>query len=69
MTTKKVYENGKSQTVCIPKECRLTENEVYINKIGDIVMLTPKTMRWDGFLKSLELFSEDFMSDGREQEE
>ena len=50
MTTKKVYENGKSQTVCIPKECRLTENEVYINKIGDIVMLTPKTMRWDGFL-------------------
>lgn len=65
MMTAKIFENGSSQTVRLPKECRFSGEEVAVNKIGDIVMLMPKENKWSGFLNSLNLFSEDFMSDGR----
>ena len=65
MMTAKVFENGRSQAVRLPKEYRFNDEEVAINKIGDIVMLMPKENKWSGFLNSLNLFSEDFMNDGR----
>lgn len=65
MMTAKIFENGRSQAVRLPKEFRFSGEEVAINKIGDIVMLMPKENKWSGFLNSLNLFSEDFMSDGR----
>lgn len=67
MMTAKVFENGRSQAVRLPKECRFNSEEVAVNKIGDIVILMPKENKWAGFLSSLGLFSDDFMSDGREQ--
>lgn len=67
MITAKLFENGRSQAVRLPKEYRFPGNEVAINKVGDIVVLTPKENRWSGFLNSLELFSDDFMADDREQ--
>ncbi len=69
MMTAKLFENGRSQAVRLPKECRFDADEVAINKIGDIVILMPKGNKWSGFLNSLEMFSDDFMSDGREQPE
>lgn len=68
MMTAKIFENGRSQAVRLPKEYRFRDEEVAINKIGDIVMLIPKDIKWSGFLDSLNLFSEDFMSDGRERD-
>lgn len=68
MMTAKIFENGRSQAVRLPKECRFSGEEVAINKIGDIVMLMPKENKWSGFLNSLNLFSEDFMSDGRKDD-
>lgn len=65
MMTAKIFENGRSQAVRLPRECRFSGEEVAVNKIGDIVMLMPKENKWSGFLSSLDLFSEDFMSDGR----
>lgn len=65
MMTAKVFENGRSQAVRLPKEYRFNDEEVAINKIGDIVILMPKENKWSGFLSSLNLFSEDFMDDGR----
>lgn len=69
MMTAKVFENGRSQAVRLPKECRFDDNEVAVNKIGEIVILMPKANKWAGFLSSFALFSDDFMSDGREQPE
>ena len=66
MTTAKVFENGRSQAVRLPKEYRFSEDEVYISKVGDIVMLMPKNMKWSGFLSGLTMFSEDYMEEGRE---
>lgn len=67
MMTAKLFENGRSQAVRLPKECRFSGDEVAINKVGDIVMLIPKESKWSGFLESLNLFSEDFMEDGRKE--
>ena len=68
MTTAKVFENGRSQAVRLPKECRFSDDEVLVNKIGEIVMLIPKSSKWNGFLNGLKMFSDDFMSDGREDQ-
>ena len=65
MMTAKLFENGRSQAVRLPKECRFSGEEVAVNKIGDIVILMPKDNKWSGFLSSLSLFSEDFMDSGR----
>ena len=67
MMTAKLLENGRSQAVRLPKECRFSGDEVAINKVGDIVILMPKENPWVGFLNSMSLFSDDFMSKGREQ--
>ena len=67
MMTAKIFENGRSQAVRLPKEYRFHDEEVAINKIGDVVILMPKEHKWSGFLNSLNLFSEDFMNDGREK--
>ena len=68
MTTAKVFENGRSQAVRLPKECRFSDDEVLVNKIGEIVMLVPKSSKWSGFLSGLNMFSADFMADGRESQ-
>ncbi|MBQ9199225.1 MAG: AbrB/MazE/SpoVT family DNA-binding domain-containing protein [Lachnospiraceae bacterium] len=63
MLTAKIFENGRSQAVRLPKEYRFKEDEVAINKIGDIVFLLPKEDKWAGFLESFKYFTEDFLND------
>ena len=63
----KIFENGRSQAVRLPKEYRFKEDEIIINKIGNIVLLMPKNDEWEAFKQSLDLFSDDFMADGRLQ--
>lgn len=69
MTTAKIFENGRSQAVRLPKEYRFKDEEVMINKIGDIVFLMPKTNRWEAFVKAIDLFSKDYFSNGRVSQE
>ena len=65
MMTAKVFKNRRSQAIRLPKECRFSSDEVVVNKIGDIVILLPKQNKWDSFMRAVDLFSEDFMADGR----
>lgn len=65
MMTAKVFENGRSQAVRLPKECRFHTDEVAVNKIGDIVMLMPKTNKWNSFIQAVDMFSADIFEDGR----
>ena len=66
MMTAKVFENGRSQAVRLPKECRFNTDEVAVNRIGDIVLLMPKTNKWSSFMQAIDMFSDDFMQDGRD---
>lgn len=61
----KVFTNGGSQAVRLPKSYRFSDTEVCVNKIGDAVVLTPKNSKWQGMLESLGMFTDDFMEDGR----
>lgn len=65
MLTAKVFENGRSQAVRLPKECRFDANEVAVNRIGEIVILMPKTNKWSSFMQAVDMFSDDFMQEDR----
>ena len=65
MMTVKVNKTGNSQSVKLPDEYKFSENEVLINKIGETVILIPKTIKWENFFKAIDMFSEDFMQDRR----
>lgn len=67
MMTARVFENGRSQAVRLPKECRFTGSEVAVNKVGEMVILMPKENKWTGFLSSFDMFTDDFMKEGRKQ--
>ena len=69
MMTAKLFENERSQAVRLPKECRFSGEKVIVNKIGELVILMPEGNQWEGFVRSLNLFSDDFMDSGREQPE
>ena len=65
MLTAKIFGNGGSQAVRLPKVYRFDANEVSINKIGSIVFLSSKSDKWESVLQALDMFSEDYMAEGR----
>ncbi|WP_038249417.1 type II toxin-antitoxin system antitoxin VapB [Ghiorsea bivora] len=67
MNTAKIFQNGRSQAVRLPKEFRFEGDEVFVHKVGNAVVLLPIQHSWDTLFESLNQFSEDFMSDGRQQ--
>ena len=63
MEVAKVFKNGGSQAVRLPQSCRFDEDEVLVNKVGNVVMLMPKSTPWKNLLASLDYFTDDFMED------
>ena len=58
--TAKVFQNGRSQAIRLPKEYRVDVDEVFIEKIGDSIILIPKRQsKWDMMRSALESI-EDF---------
>jgi len=68
METTKLFRNGRSQAVRLPKEFRFEGTEVYIKKVGNAVVLLPIENSWEPLVSSLALFPADFM-ENREQPE
>jgi len=66
MKTARLFTNGRSQAVRLPKDCRFEGSDVYVKKYQDLVILFPKDNPWGPLLDSLEGFSDDFMEQ-REQ--
>lgn len=67
MQTAKVFINGRSQAVRLPKEFQFVGNDVLIQKVGDAVLLIPNNKAWTTFLQGLNGFTDDFMKEGRKQ--
>jgi antitoxin VapB len=61
--TAKLFTNGGSQAVRLPKSCRFNTEEVLVKRIANVVILIPKDNRWESTLASLDMFTEDFLSD------
>ena len=68
METAKIFVSGNSQAVRLPKEYRFPGTEVGIRKVGNITILFPIDQAWETFLNGLNGFTDDFLSDGRQQQ-
>ena len=66
MEIAKLLMDGDKQAVILPKEFQFQGSEVYIKKIGNVIVLISKENPWKTLFDSLNLFSEDFM-ESREQ--
>jgi len=60
MKTAKLFANGQSQAVRLPKDYRFSGDEVGIMKVGEVVLLYPKGRENELFLSSLGGFTDDF---------
>ena len=65
MMTAKIFEIEGSQEVRLPKEYRFDVSEVSITKIGNIVLLSPKSDTWESVLQAIDMFSKDYLAEGR----
>jgi antitoxin VapB len=63
MKTAKLFINGRSQAVRLPKAYRFSGNEVYIKRTSEGVLLIPKDHSlWDIWEKNLMKYEEPFMT-------
>jgi antitoxin VapB len=62
MKTAKLFQNGQSQAVRLPKEFRFEGDEVIIKRSGNAVVLIPTNHSWEVLASSLDKFSDDFMA-------
>ena len=64
MDTAKLFKNGKSQAVRLPKAFRFDGDEVYIKKVADGVLLLPKSgLVWDTWKNNLMKYDEPLLED------
>jgi antitoxin VapB len=63
MKTARLFMNGRSQAVRLPKDCRMPGSEVFVRRLGDMVILLPRERPWASLIQSLDEFSDDYMSE------
>ncbi|TKZ36305.1 antitoxin [Brachyspira catarrhinii] len=57
----KIFNNGNSQAVRLPKEFRFEGKEVIIRKVENGVLIMPEDKNiWESWFDNLDEFSEDF---------
>ncbi len=70
MKTAKIFRNGQSQAVRLPKEFRVKGSKVLIKRQGGSIVLTPIDQEpWEDFIKNLHEFSGDYMNERNQPEE
>ena len=58
MKTAKLFTNGRSQAVRLPKDYRFEDDEVFITKLDDMVILYPRRKGWELLCKGIDRFTE-----------
>jgi antitoxin VapB len=67
MISAKVFKNGRSQAIRLPKEFRVKSNEVYLKRVpGGFIVLERDP--WEICLEACQALPDDFMKEGRQQE-
>jgi antitoxin VapB len=57
MKIAKVFTQGNSQAVRLPKEFRVNDDELFIKKSGDSIVLTPKgKARWKNLKAGIAMY-------------
>lgn len=67
METAKLFPNGRSQAVRLPREYRFKGTEVRVRRFGLGLLLEPVEIDPDTWFAALDRAAEPFMSEGRNQ--
>jgi antitoxin VapB len=62
MKEAKLFANGKSQAVRLPKEFRMPGKAVFVRRLGNTVILIPKKGSWDTMIAACGKVTADFMT-------
>jgi antitoxin VapB len=69
MDTAKIFINGRSQAIRLPKAYRFEGKEVYIKRTSEGVLLIPKDNSiWDVWENNLNKYEEPFMANRNQPE-
>jgi antitoxin VapB len=68
MDTAKLFVNGRSQAVRLPKEFRFEGDEVFIKRVGDAVILLPRH-GWGTLFAALDAFEPGFRIERNQPEQ
>ena len=60
----KIFKNGQSQAVRLPKEFRFTTNEVNIIPLGNSIIIQPLLKTWKDVFDAIKA-TNDFFTNGR----
>ncbi|MBI5447152.1 MAG: AbrB/MazE/SpoVT family DNA-binding domain-containing protein [Gammaproteobacteria bacterium] len=63
MKIAKIFKNGQSQVIRLPKEFRFKGDKVYIKKWGKSALLVSPINPWEPLFESLNKFSSDYMDE------
>lgn len=64
MDTAKLFINGRSQAVRLPKSYRFEGKEVYVKKVPEGVLLLPKDQTiWDTWERNLQKYDSPFIAE------
>jgi antitoxin VapB len=66
LKTAKLFQNGRSQGVRLPREFRFEGDHVFVKRMGKGVLLLPAQRTWDSLEHSLDEFSEDFLTERKQ---
>ncbi len=66
MQTAKVFQNGRSQAIRLPKQFRVNAAEVYLKATPEGFLVIPRDP-WEVFAEGVQELSDDFMAAGRQQ--
>jgi len=55
-----LFRNGRNQAVRLPVDFTLDADEVFIERQGDQLILTPKPKSWDTYFQNSQRLSDDF---------
>ena len=61
-STAKIFMNNRSQAVRLPKDFQFKTQEVFIRKVGDEVVLSPRPKDWSALLPPEAAASKEFMT-------
>jgi antitoxin VapB len=60
MKTAKVFKSGNSQAIRLPKEYRLESDEIFLNRIGNVLIIIPKDDPWSIFSQGIKEIGNDY---------
>jgi antitoxin VapB len=66
MTVAKVFRNGRSQAIRLPREFRVDTDEVYLKRTPNGFLVIPRDP-WEVFFEGVSELSDDFLRGERRQ--